>query len=59
MADRERFAQRESHRRERSRLLRVLLLASLVFAVIVGGITVTAMVSGDRPSLEFDYEGFD
>jgi hypothetical protein len=51
--------QDESHGRKRSPLRRALLIGVLVFAVIVGAIAVTALVSGDQESLEFDYEGFD
>ena len=59
MVGRDRVEHGESEPRERSRFVRILLIASLVFAAIVGGIAVTAMVSGDRQGLEFDYEGFD
>ena len=59
MVDREPCEPGESERPARSRVLRVLLIVTLVFAAIVGGIAITAMVSGDRPGLEFDYEGFD
>lgn len=55
MADRE----PKSSPRGRPRLWRAVLIASLVFVAILGAIAVTAMVSGERQSLEFDYEGFD
>lgn len=54
-----RWEQQQSRGRARSPLRRVMLVAAVVFALIVGGIVVTALISGDRESLEFDYEGFD
>jgi hypothetical protein len=49
----------ETAKPRRSRVVRALLIVSLVFAAIIGGIVITAMVSGERRGLEFDYEGFD
>jgi hypothetical protein len=54
-----RVEQEQSEGRARSPLRRALFIAVLVFAAIVGTIAVTAVFSGDRQSLEFDYEGFD
>ena len=59
MADRDSFEQPKARGRERSSLPQGLLIAGLVFAAILGAIAVAAFVSGDRQSLEFDYEGFD
>jgi hypothetical protein len=53
------FERDETQRRARSPVRRAFFIAILVFATIVSAIAVTALVSGDRQSLEFDYEGFD
>ena len=40
-------------------LPRVIKLALLIFALLLGGITTAAIFVGEESNLAFDYEGFD
>jgi hypothetical protein len=43
----------------RRTMLRAALVALLLLGMMVGGIAVTARISGDQTDLELQYEGFD
>jgi hypothetical protein len=38
---------------------RLIKIGVVIFALIVGGIAIGALVAGDQTDLPFDYEGFD
>lgn len=61
MAEKEQEGPREESQGSRlaATLKRSAKIAALIIAVVVGGITVTVVVTGGEADLPFEYEGFD
>ena len=49
----------EKPRRSKASVRRFLKIALLVFGLLIGGVSITAVFVGEEGNLRFDYEGFD